>query len=204
LMKQLKDEIKELQVKVKTMKDQPEKMMALNKKMMQTNMKYMMQSFKATFFTFLPIIIFYAYLNGVMAYDPLMAQQDFNIEITFDVGESGDMATSVPEGLNVVGNNTQTIADNKALFTYKGDPGRYLVQFAYEDTTYGHEVLISNQRKYLPPEALFDDGKVTSINTLMVKTIALDLFGWQLGWFGAYIIWSIVFSMLLRKLLRVY
>ena len=32
----------------------------------------------------------------------------------------------------------------------------------------------------------------------------LNIFGWQLGWLGSYIIFAIIFSMILRKVLKVY
>jgi len=32
----------------------------------------------------------------------------------------------------------------------------------------------------------------------------LNIFGWKVGWLWAYIIFSIIFSMLLRKIIKVY
>ena len=43
-----------------------------------------------------------------------------------------------------------------------------------------------------------------SIQVMHNKLITLNLFGWKLGWLGAYLIFSIVTSIGLRKLFKVY
>lgn len=32
----------------------------------------------------------------------------------------------------------------------------------------------------------------------------INLFGWQIGWLGTYIIFSLIFSLIMRKLLKVH
>ena len=32
----------------------------------------------------------------------------------------------------------------------------------------------------------------------------LNLFGWEIGWLGTYIIFSIMFSLVIRKIIKVY
>ncbi|MBD3318594.1 DUF106 domain-containing protein [Candidatus Woesearchaeota archaeon] len=204
LMKALKQEIKELQAEMKALKGHPDKMMEVNKRMMATNSKYMMQSLKASLFTLLPIIIIYAYLSGVIAYDPIMPGQEFSMSVVLEEGVVADVETSVPVGLEVTGDDDKRDVDDEAIFTYKGRPGRYLVQFDVDDKTYGHEVLVTEERKHLPAEKSIEDGTVNMIHTNLDKTIVMNLFGWELGWFGSYIIFSIVFSILFRRLLKVY
>ena len=63
LMKSLKDEIKQHQEDMKNHKDNPEKLMEIQKKSMEVNLQYMKHSFKPTLFTFIPLIIFFAWLK---------------------------------------------------------------------------------------------------------------------------------------------
>lgn len=204
LMKQLKTEIKELQKQMKTLKDQPDKMMEVQKRMMKTNTKYMMQSFKASFITLIPIFIIYAYLNGAIAFDPINPMQEFSVSVMFEDGVFGNITTTTPERLEITGETTKTISDGELIFTYKGPPGKYLIQFEKDSKKYAHEVLISMDRKYAPPLQDVGDGIINVIQTNLNKTIVMNLFGWKLGWFGSYIIFSIAFSMLFRKLFKVY
>jgi uncharacterized membrane protein (DUF106 family) len=204
LMKRLKDEIKELQKELKTLKGHPEKMMEVNKRMMETNMKYMMQSFKATFFTFIPIIIIYTFLSGAIAFDPILPGQEFSVTVSFAEGKEGFIDTYVPDGLEVTGEDNKEVDGGQAIFTYRGDPGTYLITYEFDETTYGHEVLITNKRKYLPMEKKVNDDSITTIHTDLDKLIVLNLFGWKVGWFGSYILFSILFSILFRRLMKVY
>jgi len=72
LMKELKDEMKSYQAKIKEHKDNPQKMMKLQKEMMEKNMRYMKHSMKPTLITFIPLIIFYAWLKQAYGDTPLL------------------------------------------------------------------------------------------------------------------------------------
>ena len=63
LMKDHKDEIKELQKELKSLKDNPEKMMAKQKELMEKNLKMMKHNFKPMLFTFIPLIIIFGWLR---------------------------------------------------------------------------------------------------------------------------------------------
>lgn len=63
LMKSLKEEMKGFQNQMKDHKDNPQKVMEIQKQALEKNMKYMMHSFKPTLFTFIPLIIIFAWLR---------------------------------------------------------------------------------------------------------------------------------------------
>src|SRR3989338_11490462 len=120
LMKQLKDEMKEFQKEMKELKQHPSKMMEVQKKAMQTNMKYMMHSMRATLFTFIPIIIIFSWMSANLAYEPIAPQKEFIVTANFDDVASGAASIKVPEGLTVLGNDTQQIANKRVSFVLKG------------------------------------------------------------------------------------
>ncbi|MFC1801814.1 EMC3/TMCO1 family protein, partial [Nanoarchaeota archaeon] len=74
-MKELKTEMKESQKKMKELKDQPEKVMAMQKAAMKKNLEYMKHSFKPTLITFIPIILIFGWLQGSLAFEPIMPGQ---------------------------------------------------------------------------------------------------------------------------------
>ena len=207
LMKQLKDEIKELQKQAKELKNEPEKAMSVQKQAMQTNMKYMMQSMKATLITFIPIIIIFGWLQAHLAFMPILPNQDFTMTLDIKPGSQGNITISVPEGIEVIGEDIKKVSDGKVIFGMRGKEGIYdspPVEFDFNDETYDMPIVISSDKNYVEPVKRFSGKAITSITTSNEKNIVLNLLGWKLGWLGSYIIFALVFSIALRKLFKVY
>lgn len=212
LMKRLKDEIKELQAEMKTLKDNPSKMMSVQKKAMETNMKYMMHSLKPTLFTFLPIILIFGWLNAHFAYMPIYDNQDFSVTVDFDESYSGNVELILPtQGIMLLNGDPiiQEIKENKAIWFMKGDPGEYSLLFKYDEREYSTDVLIvpQGEKEYLQPVKVLKKEPIKTItmsNKKMTPFGGLSIFGYHPGWLMTYIFFSIVFSMSLRKILKVY
>jgi len=205
LMKQLKDEMKELQSEMKTLKDNPDKMMEVNRKAMETNMKYMSQSFRSTIFTMLPIILIFSWMNAHFAFVPLMPGQEFHVTLSFAKNAQGNASIAVPEGIEVVGDASKGIVSNSASFTLKGKEGTYTegnsVKFDYNQKTFFKDVIISTD-EYAKKDTVIKDDYLKTISIDYEKRKILPVLNW--GWLGTYIVFSIVFSMTLRKLFKVY
>lgn len=204
LMKELKDKLKEHQQKMKEHKSDTKKMLELQKSAMDLNMKYMMHSLKPTLVTFLPIIIIFGWLSNTIAYEPLLPRQQFNTTLQFSEGISGSVHVDVPQGVRVIGNTTKTIDAGTSAFIFKGEAGDYLFIFTVDDKSFEKEVSITTAQKYAPIAKTFRNEPVKTITLSNQKLIVLNLFGWKLGWLGTYIISSIIFSIGLRKLMKLH
>ncbi len=220
LMKQLKAEIKELQAEMKSLKDKPQKMMEVQKKAMETNMKYMMHSFKPTLFTFIPIILIFGWLNANMGYYPIVQNTQFTITATFEDGTTGTIdIVDLPAGLTLLGDSQQQILANKAEWVMKGDAGTYTIEYQYNGQKFQHSLIITKdaaERTYAKPlltakELGVSSGlkQITISNKKVQPLKTIPLIGsipWigGFGWLGTYIIFSLIFSILLRKVLKVY
>lgn len=202
-MKDLKQRQKEFQKKMKALKNQPDKMMKVQKEAMSVNMEYMKSSMKPTLITFLPIIIIFGWMNANMAFLPIMPDAEFGTTVNFASGYTGNVTVMTPDEITVVGEQEQTIQDGVANFSFSGPEGNYLLVFEYNDQRFDKEISISKTR-YAPVTKLFKKQPVKSITSSNEKLVVLNLFGWKLGWLGTYIIFSIVFSMGLRKALKIY
>jgi len=201
LMKTLKEEIKALQQEMKTLKNDPAKMMEVNKRAMETNMKYMSQSFRPMLFTFIPVIIIFGWLNAHLAFEPIHPGTPFDITVAFEKGALGNITAIPPDGMTVQGDATHVIQDGSTTFTFKAlQPGTYPVTFEFNDKPYVKDVQVASERAYLAPELKVNDGAITSITTVHEKTKVL--FG--LSWLWSYIIFSLICSMVIRKVLKVY
>lgn len=206
LMKRLKDEMKEFQKEMKELREHPEEMMKVQKKAMQTNMKYMMQSFKSTLFTILPIILIFGWMNANFAYESIVPGEQFQISLDFAKGSLGNIRIVVPEGVEVVGETDMELINDKAAFTLKGNEGRYIegesLKFEYGDRVYFKDLIISSEHEYAKKVEMIKNSNLRTITIGNRKKEILPILNW--GWLGTYIIFSIVFSMLLRKWLKVY
>lgn len=207
VMKGLKDETKALQKQMKQLKDNPSKAMEVQKKAMQTNMQYMMKSMKPTLITFIPIILIFGWLQAHLAFVPILPGQDFSMTVEFEEGVSGEIIADVPEGIELSGPVSKGIKDGQVIFTMHGQEGVYRspgVDFSVDGRSYSKSVIITEEHEYVEPVLSVNDGVVDSIVTNHEKMKILNLFGWKIGWLGTYIIFAIVFSMLLRKIFRIY
>src|SRR3989338_7776630 len=208
LMKQLKEEMKASQKQMKELREQPEKMIEVQKKAMQANMKYMSHSMKSTLFTFLPIIVLFGWMNAHYAFIPIAQGDAFNTTITTRNLASGEVIIEVPEEIEVVdGNTTQQISDNKATWLLKAKQnGEYFLNYKIGNQLYSKELLVTEEQSYAEPVNRIKD-KNAPVNEIRINYRPLkiaNLFGWEVGWLGTYIISSIIFSMLLRKWFKVY
>jgi len=202
LMKSLKEEIKEFQKKMKELKHDPQEVMKVQKRAMETNMKYMMHSMKPTLITFIPIIIIFGWLNAHLAYDPIMPGQEFTTTALFEKNTFGEISLTVPEGLELISNGTQEIVDSQAVWALKGDAGSYLLEYEFNGESHTKDLLITEERDYAKPVETVKNSKLRQLKIDMQKIKPIP--GIPLGWLGTYIILSIVFSMTLRKILKLH
>ena len=199
LMKQLKDEMKAFQKEIKELKDQPEKAMEVQKKAMETNMKYMSHSLRPTLITFLPIILLFGWVSAHFAYEPLQAGTEFTV--TVEVSEPGTVQLEADTGIAITGNSTKEVTDGVAIFTLKGDAGEHTATIT--SGTAVQTIALKIGQGYAPVKTA-GQKPVKQILIGNKPLIVMNLFGWKLGWLGTYIIFSIVFSMALRRILKVF
>lgn len=204
LMKRLKDEIKVCQKQIKELKNEPAKAMEVQKKAMELNMRYMKFSLKPTLITFIPIILIFGWMSSTFAYDNINPQQEFSITAFFQKNTSGEAKLIVIEGVEIIGDAARKIENDKATWTLKGDEGEHILEIEYNREKQQKNVLITDSSKYIEPIKKIKNSAVKSIQIDYKPKKILNLFGWKLGWLGTYIIFSIIFTMALRKIMKVY
>ena len=204
LMKKLKDDMKEYQKQIKELRNEPTKAMEVQKKSMELNMKYMTHSLKPTIITFIPIILIFGWMSSTFSYESIKPQQEFSVSVIFQKNTNGEIELIAPEGINIAGNKTKKIENDKATWTLKGDEGELILEFIYNEEKQQKSVLITNDNKYIEPSKKIIDSSIKLIQIDYKSKKILNLFGWKLGWLGTYIIFSIIFTMGLRKVLKVY
>ena len=204
LMKNMKDDIKNYQKQIKELKNEPAKAMELQKKAMEANMKYMTHSLKPTIITFIPIILIFGWMSSTFAYESTKPQQEFSVAVFLDRNTNGNVEIIALDEITVIGDKTKKIEGGKAEWTLKGNEGEHLLEFVYGNEKQQHNILITNGNKYLNPTKK-TDGSIKLIQTNHKKLVILPI-GYKdwLGWLGTYIIFSLIFTMILRKIMKVY
>ncbi len=221
-MKELKGEIKKHQDKIKSLKDKPDELMKEQKKAMEVNMTYMKHSLKPMLFTFLPIILVFGWLYANMGYFPIVEDEPFNATIYFEEGTEGMVTIDVHGDITIIkGERTQQIANGKAEWVLSGAKGEYEIGYEFNGEKFYQDLIITgskSERNYAPPE--LTKAEIPELSDLPIEKLVLSnerirplqgvpIIGsipWVggFGWLGTYILFSIIFSLSLRKLLNVY
>ncbi|MBD3310290.1 DUF106 domain-containing protein [Candidatus Woesearchaeota archaeon] len=204
LMKQLKSELKEYRKEMKELKKHPERLEKVNREMMETNLKYMKQSFKPMLITMIPVFIIFGWMNAHMAYLPITPGEEFTTTMELEKGIEGEVELIAPEEIEMIDDPLQKIGAGEARWRLKGPAGEYMLEYRYEEESYTKELIITDEREYAEPELKVKDDEVNAIRIGNKPLKPLDLGFWQIGWLGTYIIFSIIFSQVLRKLLKVH
>ena len=212
-MKNLKEEMKSYQKQMKELKNNPAKMMEMQKKAMESNMKYMSHSLKPTLITLIPIFFIFGWMNATFAYESIKPMQEFNVYAVFDKNADGEAEIIVPEEITVIGKAKSGIApgvvnkrnhEKTSSWTLKGQEGEHVIEIAYKEEKQQNTVLITDENKYLQPLKQ-TKGSIKSLSTDYKKKVLIPInFRDWLGWLGVYIWCSIIFTMGLRKILKVY
>ncbi|MBW3020994.1 DUF4199 family protein [Candidatus Woesearchaeota archaeon] len=211
LMRSLKAEMKELQKEMKELRKDPQKMMEVQKKSMETNMKYMTHSFKPTLITLIPIIIIFGWMSSNLAVYPILENDTFPVTMTVESELIGyNVSIEVPEGIELVSSETQKIESEEVKWLMKGNYGNYNLLFKIGENYYEKDITISNQfGDYADLESKIEDGNVKSIKIGNEKVKPFQSVGFKFpwignfGWLGTYILFSIIFSIVIRKALKV-
>lgn len=204
LMKNLKEEIKNHQKQIKELKNEPAKAMEIQKKAMEVNMKYMMHSLKPTLITFIPIILIFGWMSSTFAFESIKPGQEFSVAVFFEKNANGNAEIIVPEEITIMDNKLERIENSRASWKLKGSEGEHLLEFLYDNEKQQHGVLVTNGNKYLNPITK-TKGAITSIQTDHKKLVVMPI-GYKdwFGWLGTYILFSLAFTMALRKIMKVY
>ena len=207
-MKRIKDDLKKYQKEMRETKDL-KKLKVIQKKSLELNMKYMMASFKSTLYTFIPIIIIFAWLAMHIAYYPITPQQEFTVTALFGDGAKGNISMTTTPDLKFITAPMQEIIDGKATWKLQaGDSGTYKLNVNYNSEEYNMQVLVTTERAYETPEKPIRDSKLKMLRIDNAKVHPFgekfNIYGWYPGWLATYIAFSLLLSIGFRKVLKVY
>ncbi len=206
-MKRMKDQQKEFQTRMKSLRDKPDEMMKVQKEAMKINFEYMKQSFKPTLITMLPILLIFGWMAGHLSYEPIHPGESYSVTVFFKETAVGNASIVVPDGTEVLSSVLQTVGPQMTWNLRTAVQGEHLITVELGETRQSKPVIISERLEYADEFALYQysDIEKIKINYEKLKPLGtLSIFGWNPGWLALYIIFSLLFSVLLRKMMKVY
>lgn len=207
-MKQLREEQKEFQNRMKELRSNPEESMKVQKEAMKKNMEYMKHSIKPMIITFLPIILIFGWMNAHLMYEPIFPGEKYSLTASFKDGLAGEAELIVDSGTEIDGDAKQQIVDGKATWSLESSEGRHQLTVKTNNEQQVKKVLITTELKYEEAVSTYTHSDITQIvinyNELKPLGPKISIFGWYPGWIGLYFILSVVFSIGMRKILKIY
>jgi uncharacterized membrane protein (DUF106 family) len=206
-LKSIRDETKTIQDEMKAVKGDMAKMTELNQRLLGLTSKQMQHTFKSYIFTFLPVILIFGWLQGHMAYTPILPGEVFTTTAVFEKEAFGNVTLSAP-GLELLSPATQEVSAS-VIWKLKGDAGKYALEYTYGKEVFQREAIISNSWEYANEAPTKGISKASSVSKIKVDLeplhpLGFSIFGWQPGWFATYFILTMLFTFPLRKLIKVY
>jgi uncharacterized membrane protein (DUF106 family) len=209
-IKEIKTKQKEMQKQMRSLKNNPAEMMKVQKEMMSVNKEYMMNaSFKPKVMiaTMLPALILFAWMAGALAFEPIYPGETYSLTAIFPEGVTGEAELVASEGTELVNSAAVQPISSSVTWRLKSEEGTHFHSVKYGDEEQSKDVLITKELKYVDERVVFEGSEIESIiiNYNKLKPLgSFSIFGWHPGWLGTYIILSLVFSIVLRKVMKVY
>ncbi len=208
LMKRLKDEQKSYSQKLKELRSNPEEMMKVQKEAMKTNMEYMKLSFKPTLITMLPILLIFGWMAGHLSYEPIYPGETYSITAQFKAGITGNAELVADAKTTLIDAIVQPISNSQAAWKLKSEEGEHLLTVKSGNSSQDKKVLIATELNYAEALSVYQHSDIEKIqinyNELRPLGPSFSIWSWQPGWISIYIIFSLVFSLALRKAFKLY
>ena len=145
-------------------------------------------------------------MNAHLIYEPVYPGETYSVTAEFAKGVSGEAQLIADKGTDLLSPAKQVI-NKGATWDLKSTEGEHLLTVALGNQSQAKNILITTEFRYEPAFELYTHSDIIKITINYTKLKPLgdfSLFGWYPGWLGLYIIFSIIFSIGLRKLFKVY
>lgn len=199
-LRELQAQLKQHQKELRENKD-PSRLAELQKKTTDTSLQHLRMTIKPTLITMLPLLLIFGWFSGHFAYAPLLPNQEFNLSVETYANNTAEVTITAQSALEVSAKKSGATPET-SLFTLIGPKGEYFLQIHVGNKTYEKQLIITTRNTYAEPISVIQDGFVEKIYTSQQEPVVINLFGWEIGWIGSYIIFSLVFNTLLRKMFK--
>lgn len=200
-MKRLKEKTKKYQKQMRENRDNPKKLAKIQKEAMQVNMSYMGKSIKPTLYTIIPLLFVFMWMNAAFALDPIVPEEEFSVTAYMQTPDRVTLETT----LDVRGEVERETIERQATWRLSGPAGEHELEFISMDGDRASHTVVIDERprdQVVSHQAPFTRTEVDYQKATPFGDFSI--FGYNPGWLFTYILFSIFFSIGLRKLMKIY
>lgn len=209
-IKRLKNEMKDLQDEMKQAGDDTEEMQNIQSKIWPKQKELMLNSFKPFIYYGIPLLLVFGWLSTSIAYQPIQPGQSFSVT-AFTDADAPNLTLRGPDTLSIERNTLYDPGEGVSAtqWTVTADQaGRHTLDVKPDgvNQSYTHTVVISDGYEYGQPTKTVSNSKVNRIRVGYQATHpfgSFSILGYQPGWLVTYILLSVIFNLVLRKVLDV-
>ncbi|MFT4312014.1 MAG: EMC3/TMCO1 family protein [Candidatus Woesearchaeota archaeon] len=208
-VKAIREKMSKLQKKMRASKDDPQKMMKLHKQIMQSQGQLFPEMIKPAFVTMIPLLILFAWIATHLVYVPLQADEPFSVSVFLPEYVSGSVFMNSStfgeqeQGLEPARHGFMFKRDYmRATFELSGDVGEHNLTFTHKEYELDQRVRIDPSITERTPDRRVNEGVFQIFRVNYEKMEILPLGFTTFAGIGAYIVFSLIFSLTFRKLFK--
>lgn len=203
-MKRLKEQIKKFQAQMKKHRENPKKVMEIQSRAWDVNKNYMIKSLRPTIYTLLPLLLIFSWMNANLALAPLDVGEQ--VDLLVELESPARVTLEVPAEVSVQGGATKDTIESQVSWSLSAsDPGTYGISFTTEDGSSASRDLLVGSVPDNKRVAHDDPFKASELSYEKSKPFpGFSIFGYEPGWLLTYIFFSVLFSIVTRKIMGLY
>ena len=203
-MKRLKTKLKDYQSQLKEHRSSPKKMSEIQSKLMKVNLEYMKHSLRPMLYTALPLLIFFGWMALQFSFNPILPGEE--VVVTVEMRAPERLTLVVPEGVFINGSATRETIERQASWRISADrEGEFLLNFTTEEGFSAQRSFVVGSSSGDSVVALSEPFRRSFLEYPKATPFgSFSIFGYQPGWLFTYILFSIVLSLVTRKLMRLH
>lgn len=200
LIKSSKERQKKIREEIKKHRDNPEKMMKLNKESMAASLPMLKETMKVTAITAIPFLLIFAWLYANFAFYPLEPNQEFTIEAQIRNQDVALLEILPSDRVQIISDANATVTQRIANWVVQGEAGEYTLRISAGDSMVERDLKIGDKYSAQRSTHGEDIRRIEIGNTPR----RVNLLGFSVHWLLAYFIFSIITTIIARKLFRVH
>lgn len=223
VLKEIREKQKDYQKKLKDLRSNPEELKKVQSEFTQMSMGTMKQSFgqslKPMMITMIPLLLIFGWMAGHLAYEPIGPQETYSLTAFFKSGVVGEASLVIDDGTKLLSPEKQNISAGAVNWKLKSPEGKHEFVIKYDVFENTKSLIISQKQDYLEPittytksdieKSIVEHQPLKPVEKFLEKfetyaEFKIPIFNWRPEWLGLYFIFSLIFSMSLRKIFKVY
>ena len=203
-IKRLKQEVEELNKELKLHVGNSDISHKIHSEITQKEMQIMPYVILPNILTVVPMFFIFFWMGSLLSFVPIVPNESFIVDLYLTNNTNSSCLTpklTIPNGMNLL-----SVENNTVLYQYmmSGKKGNYTLLWSVNNKNYQKNLSIGDKISQVIPMNIIQDNTVNAISIEYKETKPFWFWDIKIGWLVGYIILSMCFTIILRKLFDVY